>query len=86
MSKYPKLPKPDDRGNYWFGKPTDSSCPAILTFHSLLDGPKGKGGGREGYYLLSLPSGVVFEDGRIKLYASALEAFRDLQARLPGDP
>jgi hypothetical protein len=70
------LPKPDEFGNYWFGRRNDNDCPAIFKIDCSKHGHYGE-------YMLSLgKDGVVFEkDGSIKAFQHPENALYVLQLR-----
>jgi hypothetical protein len=66
-----KLPKQSEHGDYFWSHPGDGDYPAIMPMH---------GEGKRDLWMISLgKGGVVFEGGKIKTFATAGEAWKELR-------
>lgn len=68
-----KLPPVDDHGNYWWGKPGSTEAPALL--------PILKDKALLGQYMLSLPTGIVFEGSNLAAF-TLKDGHAELKRRL----
>lgn len=69
------LPQPDIFGNYWFGKPGDSSTPAIFTCRGIKED-------WNKFYLCLGSEGMLWDSGHLQLFTTPGAALKMLRRKL----
>jgi hypothetical protein len=76
---YSRLPKPDNFGNYWFGRPGDGNTPAILVVYGDKE--------HRGDYFVSLGAeGILFgENKKLRTFKRPEEALAVLREAMESE-